>query len=167
MMLLKKWNLVILSQANRLFSTLTSILRGRMIFHGTTHAEKTRKCPINPSHTKLQSGRLAHYQCQTPGVLEIRGSCAAFFAWYEWSLWTTVKLTGSRAKYRALPTNNQPGNGNLLIRTQSVLIFWARMRTESRRPSNNLVKAPAKSKTERRIRDTDKTGPGRSQRSLQ
>src|SRR5467141_96139 len=66
----------------------------------------------------------------------------------------------------SLPNSHRLGDGNLLIRTLSVLIFWARMRTESRRPSINLVKAPAKSKTERRIRDTDKTGPGRSQRSL-
>jgi len=58
-------------------------------------------------------------------------------------------------------------NGNLLIRTQPLLAFWARMHTDPRRPSNKLVKAPAKSKTERRIRDTDKTGPSRTQRSLQ
>jgi hypothetical protein len=69
------------------------------------------------------------------------------------------KLTGLRLKVGR-------GDGNLLIRIQSALLFWARMRTELGRPSNPLVKAPAKSKTERGIRVTDKTGSSRSKRSL-
>ncbi len=78
----------------------------------------------------------------------------------------TVKLPGSRVKVQVFSIAVRRGNGNLLITTPPGLKFWARMRTDSSRPFNNLVKVPAKSKTERRIRDTDKTGPGRSQRSF-